>query len=39
MQERADLIGARFSISTRPGKGTAIVIVVPLPGEPGAAAR
>jgi PAS domain S-box-containing protein len=39
MRERAELIGARLTISTQPGKGTAIVIVVPLPGEPNAAAR
>jgi PAS domain S-box-containing protein len=38
MQERAELIGAQLTISTKPGKGTAIVIVAPLSREPDAAA-
>jgi len=29
MRERAQLIGAKLSISGRPGKGTAVVVTVP----------
>jgi len=29
MRERAQLIGARLSISGRPGKGTSVVVTVP----------
>ena len=29
MRERAQLIGAKLSISARPGKGTAVVVTVP----------
>jgi two-component system sensor histidine kinase UhpB len=32
MRERAELIGARLAITARPGKGSAVLIVVPLPG-------
>ena len=30
MRERAELIGGRVTISSRPGKGTAILITVPV---------
>ena len=37
MRERAQLIGARLSISGRPGKGTSVVVTVPAAGRSGAA--
>jgi signal transduction histidine kinase len=29
MRERAQMIGAKLSITARPGKGTAVVVTVP----------
>jgi two-component system, NarL family, sensor histidine kinase UhpB len=37
MRERAQLIGARLSISGRPGKGTSVVVTVPSAGRSAAA--
>ncbi len=32
MRERAELIGARFTVSSRPGQGTEVMVVLPLEG-------
>ncbi|MEP6994018.1 MAG: sensor histidine kinase, partial [Acidobacteriota bacterium] len=32
MQERADRMGGRLAMRSRPGRGTEIEVVVPLPG-------
>jgi len=31
MRERAELIGARFTVASRPGQGTEVLVVLPLP--------
>lgn len=33
MRERADMIGARYTVSSRPGHGTEVSVVLPLRGE------
>lgn len=35
MRERAELIGGRFAVTSRPGRGTTIEVDVPLPPRPG----
>lgn len=33
MRERAELLGGRVEISSKPGEGTSMVVILPLPGE------
>jgi signal transduction histidine kinase len=33
MKERAEAIGGCFQVKSKPGKGTTIEVVVPLPGQ------
>jgi len=33
MQERVELLGGRFELDTAPGRGTRLVVIVPIPPE------